>query len=163
VQRVDQVLEHLRALRQTRHHGHHVAHLLALVRGRLIIEQVQNVARLGKQLRLHRGRLEFGQHRHSKLSCLGRNLLMRNTGHRNEHCPCFDRDAWASFSRRSAGASSASPSLVNVQLRGSRSNKRTPMRSQRCLIPAERFDYPNWESGSNDWWTFRTWLTGSNE
>lgn len=28
-------------------------------------------------------------------------------------------------------------------------------RSQRCLIPAERFDYPNWESGSNVWWTFR--------
>ena len=28
-------------------------------------------------------------------------------------------------------------------------------RSQRCLIPAERFDYPNWESGKNEWWTFR--------
>jgi len=28
-------------------------------------------------------------------------------------------------------------------------------RSQRCLIPAERFDYPNWEIGSNVWWTLR--------
>lgn len=28
-------------------------------------------------------------------------------------------------------------------------------RGQRCLIPAERFDYPNWESGRNVWWTFR--------
>jgi len=28
-------------------------------------------------------------------------------------------------------------------------------RSQRCVIPAERFDYPNWESGKNEWWTFR--------
>lgn len=27
-------------------------------------------------------------------------------------------------------------------------------RGQRCLIPAERFDYPNWESGRNEWWTF---------
>ena len=29
------------------------------------------------------------------------------------------------------------------------------LRGQRCLIPAERFDYPNWESGKNQWWTFR--------
>jgi len=29
------------------------------------------------------------------------------------------------------------------------------MRRQRCLIPADRFDYPNWESGKNEWWTFR--------
>jgi putative SOS response-associated peptidase YedK len=28
-------------------------------------------------------------------------------------------------------------------------------RGQRCLIPAMRFDYPNWESGKNEWWTFR--------
>ena len=28
-------------------------------------------------------------------------------------------------------------------------------RGQRCLIPAERFDYPNWESGKNVWWTLR--------
>lgn len=28
-------------------------------------------------------------------------------------------------------------------------------RGQRCLIPAERFDYPNWESGKNEWPTFR--------
>ena len=28
-------------------------------------------------------------------------------------------------------------------------------RSQRCLIPAERFDYPNWETGENVWWTLR--------
>jgi putative SOS response-associated peptidase YedK len=29
------------------------------------------------------------------------------------------------------------------------------LRGQRCLIPAERFDYPTWESGKNEWWTFR--------
>ena len=28
-------------------------------------------------------------------------------------------------------------------------------RSQRCLIPAERFDYPNWETKKNVWWTLR--------
>ena len=28
-------------------------------------------------------------------------------------------------------------------------------RGQRCLILAERFDYPNWESGKNVWWTLR--------
>ena len=28
-------------------------------------------------------------------------------------------------------------------------------RSQRCVILAARFDYPNWESGKNEWWTFR--------
>ncbi|MDO9404891.1 MAG: SOS response-associated peptidase family protein [Polaromonas sp.] len=25
---------------------------------------------------------------------------------------------------------------------------------QRCLIPAENFDEPNWESGKNEWWRF---------
>ena len=28
-------------------------------------------------------------------------------------------------------------------------------RGQRCVIPAGRFDYPNWESGENVWWTLR--------
>ena len=28
-------------------------------------------------------------------------------------------------------------------------------RAQRCLIPALWFDEPNWESGSNVWWSFR--------
>ena len=28
-------------------------------------------------------------------------------------------------------------------------------RGQRCLIPALWFDEPNWESGSNVWWSFR--------
>ena len=28
-------------------------------------------------------------------------------------------------------------------------------RGQRCLIPAESFDEPNWESGKNVWWRFR--------
>ena len=28
-------------------------------------------------------------------------------------------------------------------------------RGQRCLIPAERFDYPNWETKKNVWWTLR--------
>ena len=28
-------------------------------------------------------------------------------------------------------------------------------RGQRCIIPAASFDEPNWESGKNQWWTFR--------
>ena len=28
-------------------------------------------------------------------------------------------------------------------------------RGQRCIIPAETFDEPNWESGKNVWWRFR--------
>ena len=28
-------------------------------------------------------------------------------------------------------------------------------RSQRCVIPAESYDEPNWESGKNEWWSFR--------
>jgi len=28
-------------------------------------------------------------------------------------------------------------------------------RGQRCIIPADSFDEPNWESGKNVWWTFR--------
>lgn len=28
-------------------------------------------------------------------------------------------------------------------------------RGQRCIIPAFSFDEPNWESGKNQWWTFR--------
>lgn len=28
-------------------------------------------------------------------------------------------------------------------------------RGQRCLIPADAFDEPNWESGRNVWWRFR--------
>jgi putative SOS response-associated peptidase YedK len=28
-------------------------------------------------------------------------------------------------------------------------------RGQRCLIPAESFLEPNWESGKNEWWRFR--------
>jgi putative SOS response-associated peptidase YedK len=28
-------------------------------------------------------------------------------------------------------------------------------RGQRCIIPAESFDEPCWESGKNVWWTFR--------
>lgn len=28
-------------------------------------------------------------------------------------------------------------------------------RGQRCIIPALSFDEPNWESGKNQWWTFR--------
>ncbi len=28
-------------------------------------------------------------------------------------------------------------------------------RGQRCIIPAESFDEPNWESGKNVWWRFR--------
>ncbi|MET3514369.1 putative SOS response-associated peptidase YedK [Pseudacidovorax sp. 1753] len=28
-------------------------------------------------------------------------------------------------------------------------------RGQRCIIPALSFDEPNWETGKNQWWTFR--------
>lgn len=28
-------------------------------------------------------------------------------------------------------------------------------RGQRCIIPAESFDEPNWETGKNIWWRFR--------
>ena len=28
-------------------------------------------------------------------------------------------------------------------------------KGQRCIIPAESFDEPNWESGKNVWWRFR--------
>lgn len=28
-------------------------------------------------------------------------------------------------------------------------------RAQRCIIPADSFDEPNWETGKNVWWTFR--------
>jgi putative SOS response-associated peptidase YedK len=28
-------------------------------------------------------------------------------------------------------------------------------RGQRCIIPAELFFEPNWESGKNEWWAFR--------
>lgn len=28
-------------------------------------------------------------------------------------------------------------------------------RGQRCIIPADSFDEPNWESGKNVWWQFR--------
>ena len=28
-------------------------------------------------------------------------------------------------------------------------------RGQRCVIPAESYDEPNWESGKNEWWSLR--------
>lgn len=28
-------------------------------------------------------------------------------------------------------------------------------RGQRCIIPADWFDEPNWETGKNEWWRFR--------
>jgi putative SOS response-associated peptidase YedK len=33
--------------------------------------------------------------------------------------------------------------------------KHSWQRGQRCLIPAEVFFEPNWETGKNEWWTFR--------
>jgi putative SOS response-associated peptidase YedK len=33
--------------------------------------------------------------------------------------------------------------------------KQSWARGQRCLIPAVLFFEPNWESGKNEWWTFR--------
>lgn len=29
------------------------------------------------------------------------------------------------------------------------------VRGQRCIIPAEWFDEPNWETGKNEWWRFK--------
>jgi putative SOS response-associated peptidase YedK len=33
--------------------------------------------------------------------------------------------------------------------------KQSWQRGQRCLIPAEMFFEPNWETGKNEWWAFR--------
>lgn len=33
--------------------------------------------------------------------------------------------------------------------------KQSWARGQRCIIPAESFDEPNWETGKNVWWRFR--------
>lgn len=33
--------------------------------------------------------------------------------------------------------------------------KQSWARGQRCIIPAESFDEPNWETGRNIWWRFR--------
>ncbi|MDP2018973.1 SOS response-associated peptidase [Hydrogenophaga sp.] len=38
----------------------------------------------------------------------------------------------------------------------SKASFKTPWsRGQRCIIPADWFDEPNWESGKNVWWRFR--------
>jgi putative SOS response-associated peptidase YedK len=41
------------------------------------------------------------------------------------------------------------------ELEGKASYKDPWKRGQRCIIPALSFDAPNWESGKNQWWTFR--------
>ena len=41
------------------------------------------------------------------------------------------------------------------QIASTASFKQSWMRGQRCIIPAMSFDEPNWESGRNEWWTFR--------
>jgi len=33
--------------------------------------------------------------------------------------------------------------------------KQSWARGQRCVIPAEVFYEPNWESGNSEWWAFR--------
>lgn len=40
------------------------------------------------------------------------------------------------------------------ELEAKASYKHPWARGQRCIIPAESFDEPNWESGKNVWWRF---------
>lgn len=40
------------------------------------------------------------------------------------------------------------------ELEAKASYKQPWARGQRCIIPAESFDEPNWESGKNVWWRF---------
>ena len=40
------------------------------------------------------------------------------------------------------------------ELSGKASYKQPWARGQRCIIPAESFDEPNWETGRNVWWRF---------
>lgn len=41
------------------------------------------------------------------------------------------------------------------EVAGKPSFKQAWQRGQRCIIPADWFDEPNWESGRNVWWRFR--------
>ena len=41
------------------------------------------------------------------------------------------------------------------ELSGKATFKHPWSRGQRCIIPAESFDEPNWETGRNVWWRFR--------
>jgi len=41
------------------------------------------------------------------------------------------------------------------ELAGKATFKHPWARGQRCIIPAESFDEPNWETGKNVWWRFR--------
>jgi len=64
---------------------------------------------------------------------------------------------WALIGDRDTRANSA-PRMTNCARWESIATLRTfkgPWaRKQRCIVPAEAFDYPNWESGRNVWWSF---------
>lgn len=60
--------------------------------------------------------------------------------------PWFAKEAKLKYSTNNARIETA-PTAATFKLPWSR--------GQRCLIPAQSFDEPNWESGKNEWWRFR--------
>ena len=66
---------------------------------------------------------------------------------------------WALIGDNAREAKSAARIMTNnarSESLASRPTFRGPwVRGQRCLIPADSFLEPNWESGKNEWWRFR--------
>ena len=66
---------------------------------------------------------------------------------------------WALIADNAREAKSAARIMTNnarSESLASRPTFRGPWaRGQRCLIPADSFLEPNWESGKNEWWQFR--------
>lgn len=55
---------------------------------------------------------------------------------------------------KSAAISFATNNARFEEIRGKASYKEAWARGQRCIIPAESFDEPCWETGKNVWWQF---------
>jgi putative SOS response-associated peptidase YedK len=67
---------------------------------------------------------------------------------------------WALIADRATEARRSSTRIMTNNARSetvaSKPNFRSPwQRGQRCLIPADTFLEPNWESGANVWWRFQ--------
>lgn len=65
---------------------------------------------------------------------------------------------WFSPSRRPAGKGGRPISTNNCRIETvatAPTFKGPWLRGQRCIIPAEDFDEPNWSTGRNVWWRFR--------
>ena len=60
--------------------------------------------------------------------------------------PCFAKTRALKYSTNNARAE---------ELSGKASYKEPWKRGQRCIIPAQSFDEPNWETGKNVWWRFK--------